>query len=160
MAVSRAMLRLLHIRELEEEQSRAALEQAVAERNRLEQALRSAGEHEREGRRLVVRSTMTGQVWERFAGLAESRTAEKNSRLLAAQIELAAEEVAALRAELIRKRVERRQAETLVEGARAHQAVENARREQQSLDDWYLNRKADEPTVTGPAEAVPQPESK
>lgn len=160
MAVSPAMLRLLRIRELEEEQCRSALEMALAEMNRLERALMSAGEQEREGRRMVTRSTVTGEVWERFAGLAESRTAEKHSQLLAGQIEAAAGEVSALRAQLLKKRVERRQAETLVEEARAQQAIEHSRREQQSLDDWFLNRRAARPEPAGTAETALPPESK
>jgi flagellar export protein FliJ len=159
MAVSQAMLRLLHIRELEEEQSRAALEQALAELNRLEQAIRNANEHEREGRRLVVQSAKTGQLWERFTGLTESRIAKKQSKLLSSQLGVAADEVAKLREKLVNKRVERRQAETLVEEARAHQAIENARHEQQSLDEWFRNRQDGKPDEVSAAAVNPLPES-
>jgi hypothetical protein len=38
------------------------------------------------------------------------------------------------------KRVERRQAETLIHEIEAQDAVIAGRRSQQALDDWYLNR--------------------
>jgi len=43
MAVSRALRRLLRIRDLEEEQCRLALDSAVSERNRLEHVLTATG---------------------------------------------------------------------------------------------------------------------
>ena len=42
--------------------------------------------------------------------------------------------------EFLAKRVERRQAETLIEETEAREAIEADRRNQQSIDDWYLNR--------------------
>ncbi len=56
MAVSRALRRLLRIRELEEEQSRLALESALGELNRLKHALTATAERDRRGRRLVEAS--------------------------------------------------------------------------------------------------------
>jgi len=48
MAVSRALRRLLRIRELEEEQNRLALESALGELNRLEYALEATIERGRQ----------------------------------------------------------------------------------------------------------------
>jgi hypothetical protein len=42
--------------------------------------------------------------------------------------------------EYLAKRVERRQAETLIEEAQAQNALDAGRRSQQALDDWFLNR--------------------
>jgi flagellar export protein FliJ len=140
-AVSRVMLRLLRIRELEEEQNRAALESALGELNRLEHALESTLEWERTGRRMVAESTVTGVIADRLLGLLESRAAAQRSVQLAEQIAEATEEISIRRDALLRKRVERRQAETLVDEARAQQAVETLRREQHSLDDWFRNRR-------------------
>lgn len=145
MAVSRVMLRLLRIRELEEEQNRGALESALGELNRLERALEMTCEYDRQGRRMVAESTHTGIVADRMLGLMESRAAAERSVQLAEQIAEANEEIAALRDALLRKRVERRQSETLVEGVRARHAVETLRREQHSLDDWFRNRRHGKP---------------
>jgi hypothetical protein len=48
--------------------------------------------------------------------------------------------VAALRQEFILRRVERRQAETLIEETLAQDALEDERRGQRALDDWYRAR--------------------
>jgi hypothetical protein len=45
-----------------------------------------------------------------------------------------------LREEFLNKRIERRQAETLIEEAKKREAVDQARRSQQSLDDWHRVR--------------------
>jgi hypothetical protein len=49
-------------------------------------------------------------------------------------------EVAALRQEFLLKRVERRQAETLIGETEARDAVSAGRRAQQQIDDWYRSR--------------------
>jgi hypothetical protein len=54
MAVSRALRRLLRIRELEEEQGRLALESALGELHRLENALMATFERKHRGRSLVL----------------------------------------------------------------------------------------------------------
>jgi hypothetical protein len=48
--------------------------------------------------------------------------------------------VATLREEFLAKRVERRQAETLIKETEARDAIEAGRRSQQNLDDWFGNR--------------------
>ena len=44
------------------------------------------------------------------------------------------------RQEFLAKRIERRQAETLIERSEARDAVDAARRTQRELDDWFLSR--------------------
>jgi hypothetical protein len=53
---------------------------------------------------------------------------------------VAKREAADLREVFLAKRVERRQAETLLREAESRQALEADRRTQHSLDDWYLSR--------------------
>jgi flagellar biosynthesis chaperone FliJ len=60
------------------------------------------------------------------------------------RIESSTRAVDELRAAFLEKRVERRQAETLVEEAEARDAIESGRRTQQSLDNWYLTRVPEE----------------
>jgi len=144
MAVSRALRRLLCIRELEEEQSRLALESALGELNRLETALAVTAERDRQGRGLIVASAQTGRLPDRVAGLEEARSAARLTEALYGKRETAQLEVAWLRQSFLARRVERRQAETLIQGAEALDAVEAARRSQQALDDWYRSRPARE----------------
>ncbi|MGA7831624.1 MAG: hypothetical protein WCA21_11730 [Terracidiphilus sp.] len=140
MAVSRALRRLLRVRDLEEEQSRLALESALGELHRLEQALTAAFERERRGRRLVESGVQTGQLADRLAGFEETRSASSHALILQPRIGNKNEEVSERRQEFLLKRMERRQAETLIQETEAKEAVEAARRGQQSLDDWYSSR--------------------
>jgi flagellar biosynthesis chaperone FliJ len=140
MAVSRALRRLLRIRELEEEQGRLALESALGELHRLEHALESTIERKHRGRSLVLSTANTGQLTDRLAGLEETRSAVLHAAALKPRIDGMGVEVAGRRQEFLSKRVERRQAETLIAETEAQEAIEDGRRGQQSLDDWYSSR--------------------
>jgi hypothetical protein len=140
MAVSRALRRLLRIRSLEEEQRRLALESAIGELNRLEHALAATAEQDRRGRRLVEVSARSGELPDRLAGLEETRAATRHAAALAPRIAMVEFDVATLRQEFLGKRVERRQAETLIRETEARDAIEAGRHGQQALDDWYRFR--------------------
>jgi flagellar biosynthesis chaperone FliJ len=140
MAVSRALRRLLRIRELEEEQGRIALEAAAGELSRLKNAQAATEERARRGRRLVGSSAVSGELPDRLAGLEEARTADRVARALAPRIANADEKVASLREDYLARRVERRQAETLIQEAEARDALDADRKSQQALDDWFRNR--------------------
>jgi flagellar biosynthesis chaperone FliJ len=140
MAVSRALRRLLHIRGLEEEQSRLALESALGEMNRIKHALAETGERDRRGRKLVESSVRTGQLLDRLAGLEEGRAASHQAAALRPRIEAMEEQVTEERQAFLGKRVERRQAETLLRETEARDAAEAGRRGQQALDEWYRSR--------------------
>ena len=140
MTVSRALRRLLRIRELEEEQGRIALEAAMGDLSRLTNAQAATVERGRLGRRLVGSSAVSGEFTDRLAGLEETRAAERLARALVPRIADANEEVANMREDYLDKRVERRQAETLIEEAEARDAVDAERKSQQALDDWFRNR--------------------
>lgn len=140
MAVSRALRRLLRIRELEEEQRRLALESALGELHRLEHALVAAVERGRRGRSLIQASAQTGELADRIAGYEEIRSAKLHAAALGPRINGMGEEVTDRREAFLLKRVERRQAETLIQETEAREAVVDARRGQQALDDWYSSR--------------------
>ncbi len=140
MAVSRPLRRLLRIRELEEEQSRLALESALGELHRLDSALVATAERDRRGRRLVSASAQTGELPDRLAGLEETHAAARHAHALSARIDCARLEVAELRQSFLLRRVERRQAETLIHEAAALEAIDAGRRAQQELDDWHRSR--------------------
>jgi hypothetical protein len=140
MAVSHALRRLLRIRELQEEQSRLALESALGELHRLEHALTATVERERRGRSLIQASAQTGELTDRIAGFEETRSAGLHATALGPRIDGMGEEVTDRREEFLLKRVERRQAETLIQETEALEAIEDGRRGQQALDDWYSSR--------------------
>ena len=159
MAVSRALRRLLRVRNMEEEQSRNALETGLGDLHQLEHAQATAGERGRSARRLVTASAQSGELLDRLAGLAEEQAAILRSALLAPRIVETAQTVAELRQEFLEKRIERRQAETMVQESEAHAALEADRHVQQASDAWYLNQRAraeaagteDEATLNRPA---------
>jgi len=91
-AVSRALRRLLRIRDLEEEQARLALEAALVERHRLDQALHAASARERGGRELVAASARSGELPDRLAGLEETRIAERLESVLTPRLAEAEDE--------------------------------------------------------------------
>ena len=140
MAVSRALRRLLRIRDLEEEQRRVALESALAELHRLQHALESSVQRGRQGRELVTASANTGELPDRIAGMAEARLAARYVEVMTPRIAATELNVAELRLEFLAKRVERRQAETLIRETEARDAVEAGRRGQQGIDGWYSNK--------------------
>lgn len=140
MPVSRALRRLLRLEEVQEELSRVALESAVGEFSRLERLLAATEDQARSGRQLVVASARTGELPDRLAGLVEARAALCRTEVIIPRIADAEFEVAALREAFLARRVERRQADALISETEARDAVETARHDQQSLDDWYLNR--------------------
>ncbi|MGD0829391.1 MAG: hypothetical protein ABR907_00515 [Terracidiphilus sp.] len=141
MAVSRALRRLLRIRDIEEEQSKLALESAIGELNRMEHALVATVERARRGRRLVDQSARTSELPDRLAGIEETRSALLHATALVPGIESMKDDVAALRQEFLVKRVERRQAETLIKETEAREAIDADRRSQQGLDDLYSSRR-------------------
>lgn len=141
MPVSRALRRLLQVRELEEEQSRLALESAVAQLNRLNGALAATNQRERRGRQLIAGSAQSGELPDRLAGLEEMRSAARAADVLADRIADAETSVTERRQSFLSTRVQRRQAESLIEQTESRDAVDAARRAQQALDDWHRSRK-------------------
>jgi hypothetical protein len=140
-AISRAMCRLLRIRNLQEQTCHLELESALGELNLLEQALKHSGDRDHRGRLLIGSSARTGELADRLSGIEESRAAGRHAASLRPRIADAEEEVATLRERFLARRVERRQAETLIDEAAARDAVADGRRSQQALDDWHGSRR-------------------
>ena len=140
MAASRALRRLLRIRDIEEEQCRLEVEAAQGNLGKLQRAMGEAVNRSSGGRRLVQASARSGDLPDRLAGIEETRSAERRAVALVPCIADAAQDVAIAREEYLAKRIERRQAETLIEEAETEEALEFDRRSQQGLDDWYRNR--------------------
>lgn len=144
MAVSRAMRRLLRLLEMQEEQARVQMESALADLRRLERALNAAGERERAGRRLVTASAAenaaVNETTDRMAGVEESRMASRQAAALKPRLAGAGAAVKERRREFLDKRIERRQAETVIEHAETKESTEVRRRGQRESDDWFLGK--------------------
>lgn len=137
MAVSPGLRRLLGIRRLIEEQEQGALVTARAELSRLEHALEAATTHARRGRELVSRSLQTGNLPDRLAGLAETQTAERVACDVLHALHAAQRKVDQQQQKYLSRRIERRQAETMVHTSDAAEARQALRRTQQALDEWF-----------------------
>ncbi|HKM56878.1 MAG TPA: hypothetical protein VJY33_25960, partial [Isosphaeraceae bacterium] len=131
MAASRALRRLLRVLTIEEEQSRLALESAVGELRLLERAFAATANQARCGRRLVGSSVHSGELSDRLAGIEETHSSERRAAALEPRIAAAESSVEALRYAFLAKRVECRQAETLIQEAAARDAIVAGRRAQQ-----------------------------
>ena len=140
MAATKALERVLRLLVLKEEQAQRALESALSLLRELELRHRRSCERERRGRDLVRASASNGEPLDRIAGLEEALAAERASAVLRPRLAEAQTVAAERREEYLAKRVERRQAETLIEKAEARQAEEASRRNQQSLDELHLDR--------------------
>lgn len=141
MSASKGLERLLRIREIEEEQRRLQLESALAKRQTLERARETDAHIEKQGRACVRASVFSGALADRQAGLVEAESARKRVPVLATKIAAADKETIERRREFMEKRVERRQAETMIEQAEARDEVESARRSQRGIDDWFGARR-------------------
>lgn len=167
MAVSKALKRLLRVRGLEEEQRRAALESALADLRRIETGLEECCVLERRGRDLM---RATQETAERVAGRVELDAAQRRARVLAVRRTEAERLAMQSNAAFLEARVERRQAETLVEEAQTRENIALAHSAQQSLDEWHAasapaaansarrNRAKDEEIVSEMPGAIPNTE--
>lgn len=137
MRAPKALERLLRVRGVEEEQRRLSLETAAARLKSLQKASEAALESEKQGRSRQTVGMISGSIADRQAGVVEEESARRRALSLKARIVAAEQEAAARRREYLEKRVERRQAEILVEKAAAREELESGRKTQQQVDDWY-----------------------
>jgi len=139
-AVSRALRRLFHIRALEEEQSKMALDSSLAHLRQVENAHRRAFDAVCQGRRLLESGVRSGDLPDRLAGIEEIRRAQYLTDALVPMMAEGEADVAEHREDFLLTRVHRRQAETLIDETEKLDAEDADRRAQQALGDWYLNR--------------------
>lgn len=160
MAVSRSLKRLLGVLKLEEEQYEAALGEALGEVHRLERSDDEAEQRQRLGRRWISTGAAQGEALDLLAGLEETRAGERIQQFLLPLIETARENAEQCRAAFLAKRIERRQAETLLEQAESQEKIENLRRTQNSLDEWYLSKPSSKAARHEGMPAHPRPKQK
>jgi hypothetical protein len=140
MAVSKTVRRLLQVLDLEEESRRRELETAQAELARLGAESRAAAKQQKDGRLLFALGVRGDELDDRLAGQAEVHDGRRRQNVLQRYIQELTQVVEALRAAFLEKRVEKKQAESLVKAAEARELLEKDRRNQQSLDSWVLMR--------------------
>ncbi len=141
MAVSKALLRLLRLRGMEEDRRRIALEAGLLRLRSLEKAKDVAAARDRQGRELMRTNAGSGELADRVSALAETAAGRRQVQALTPLIAASEAEGLRLHREFAEKRTERRQAETLVDETLELDVVESERRSQQALDDWYGSRK-------------------
>lgn len=134
--------RLLKLRALVEETSRMELEQRAALAARVGRAQERERKTIRESRAEVVKtvsidSEVEEQVEQRTIEWSNAESAAWRERQLEPLAKAAARRVEEGRAEFFEKRKERRQVESVVEVQRERLRVEQDRRTQRNLDDWF-----------------------
>jgi late competence protein required for DNA uptake (superfamily II DNA/RNA helicase) len=136
---AKSTLRQLHrIRQSEEEQAQMNLQAALGELQKLKDARIASLARSRKGRVLINASAASGELSDWFAGLEEIRATSRLIEMLSARITVVESTIARLRVGFMAKRIERRQAETLLEKIDAQNAVRTGRRNQDALDIRHL----------------------
>ena len=137
MTIPRMLPRLRRVREAEEQQKRSVLSSALQELHRLEAALKRAHERARAGRTIVIASSHSGESADRIAGLEETAAADRLAAALATRIHIAEAHIVVAREAFLAARMQRRQAETLLDLDVARDSAEAKRKGQAALDDWH-----------------------
>ncbi|HEX7728541.1 MAG TPA: hypothetical protein VF392_05855 [Terracidiphilus sp.] len=138
----RALRRLLRVRTLEEEQRQAELEAVLAASHHLESMVAYQEQGSRAGRALAFTAIFHDEGASRLAGLEQLDRMAARASALAPALETAQAAVAEARQSYLASRVERRQAQSLIEAAERDLAVTERRRAQQQADDAHLRRRA------------------
>lgn len=126
--------------DLEEKIRRRELQLTHAELVQSERSLAVALGQEKCGRQLLVSSVQNADLDGRIAAAEEIRAGRLRGTFLQKRIEQLALLVDERQRAFREKQVERKQSEALVTAADASQALEENRKGQQSLDNWFLTR--------------------
>jgi hypothetical protein len=129
--------RLCALRRLEEQNEAALLGQAKQHLERTEEALQETKLRQRTGRALIQASFKTGDTEDRLAGLEEIANAKRKASALSAAKLSAEDAVQRAHRQFFSKRVERCQAESLLDAALQEDAAIAQRRSQSALDEWH-----------------------
>ncbi len=152
-SASKTLRRLARIRELEEEQSRLALESAARSREETAAELLAAHQERRDGRSDLVRGIERSDGLVRQTGLVLMEIAARQAEHLRPELHRLDQELARQRDEFLIRRTARRQVETLLNEAEREARVEADRRAQQMLDDWYGRKRR--PTAETQPDSAP-----
>jgi flagellar export protein FliJ len=137
MATPESLRRLQKIRETEEHMMSSALQSAIHELYRFENALHFAREQAGKARGSLPSRLASGCLEDRVAGFEEIAAADRLVTALSARISLAQQRVNQLRSQFIQTRIQRQQTQTLLEQSVARDKVAADRKAQVSLDEWH-----------------------
>ncbi len=132
------LVRLLRVRALFETLSAQELGRRSAEMRRLDTEAERQQQLACHARARALRLLTAGEDW--ITGIMDAELARWKSGRLAGLAEARRPLVDAAREELMARRVERRQIESLISEADRAERAERARREQKHLDDWFRSR--------------------
>lgn len=136
----RGLQRLLRVRKLEEQQSRAELESVVGNRDEIGREIAEAkGRQSAEWHRLISAADEEDRSGRAVATIAMEMARMQQMRAEPRLKEMEAE-VARTREELLTRRVRRRQVEAVLEEELRETQKTSERKAQQTLDDWYGRR--------------------
>jgi flagellar biosynthesis chaperone FliJ len=140
MATARSLRRLHGIRETEEHMISSALQSAIHELQQVESAMRFAHERATVERGALASRLQSGSPEDRIAGFEEIAAADRLANALSARIRLAQEKVTQARKQFFQVRVQRQQAQTLLEQSLSRARLEADRRAQMALDEWHRSQ--------------------
>lgn len=140
MPTSLLLKRLLRIRQLQEEQSQAALKTASGNLSLLRQAVERAQTRQARGKSLFISGAAAEDATDRIAGLCETQCAWAREQRLVKEVRQA--EIAHQRqlAELTAAHQERRKGELLVDAAEQKMNADVKRQQQKELDELHRHR--------------------
>jgi len=141
MTISPVIARLLHIRELQEEQCRLELESALRAVQTLQAARGDAADRARRGRELIRASGWSNEPVERLSGIVEEGIAVRLQGLLEADIAQAEQRAGMRRETYVAARIGRSQIGTLVKRVADGEARRQAAMHQFDLDEWFRSRR-------------------
>ena len=129
--------RFRELRRLEEQDHATVLESARAELQQIDDALQQTSVRKMSARSLIEKSMGTGKTRDWIAGHAEIDSAERVRTILKKRKHLAEQRVESAQARYLAKRIESRQAETLLRAALHREEKAAQRRNQSALDEWF-----------------------
>lgn len=129
--------RLCTLRKLEEQHRASLLEEAKQRLQQIDVAIERSGEQRVQGRVLITESIVRGSVADRVAGLEEIECAKRKAGALRSARTRVEEQLRLSRDKFLSKRMERRQAEAVLDASLQEEAWSVARKSQSELDDWH-----------------------
>lgn len=155
MSTPHSLHRLHELRQAEEEQRKALLQAALGELHGLKSAMKSAFGRLMQGRSLLKQSLLSGDMAARLSANEEIAGSRRLVNAFSSRIHGAGAVVEKLRDDLLAKRLERRQAGTLLASIIEQQELQERRRAQVALDDWYRSQQvAAKPRGSRPVASV------
>lgn len=142
MSTPDSLHRLHELRKAEEEQRKGMLRKALGEVHELKSALKVAFGRLIQGHALLRQSLLSGELGARLSAHEEIAGSSRLVNALNLRISAAETVAEKMRDDLLAKRLERRQAAKLLASIIEREELQERRKTQAALDDWYRSRQA------------------